>query len=57
LISGATTQVSQDATAAGRKSTAKLSEILEIERQVQERWDAEKIFEEDAPQPGSPDAK
>lgn len=54
---GPTTQVSQDATAAGRKSTAKLSEILEIECQVQERWEAEKIFEEDAPLPGTPDAE
>lgn len=40
-----------------RKSTAKLSEILEIERRVQERWQSERIFEEDAPQPGTPAAK
>ncbi|KAK7097865.1 leucine--tRNA ligase, cytoplasmic-like [Littorina saxatilis] len=40
-----------------RKSTAKLSEILEIERAVQERWQAEKTFQVDAPQPGTPAAK
>ena len=40
-----------------RKSTAKLTEILDIERQVQQRWEAEKIFEEDAPKPGTPAAK
>ena len=31
-----------------RKSTAKLSELLEIEQQVQEKWEKEKLFEEDA---------
>ncbi|XP_060064776.1 leucine--tRNA ligase, cytoplasmic-like [Ylistrum balloti] len=40
-----------------RKSTAKLDEILQIEKQVQERWNREHIFEEDAPNPNSPDAK
>lgn len=32
-----------------RKSTAKLSEILSIEKQVQEKWAQEHVFEEDAP--------
>ena len=41
----------------GRKSTAKLNEILAIERRVQELWEAEKVFEEDAPQPGTPAAE
>ncbi|XP_076467867.1 leucine--tRNA ligase, cytoplasmic-like [Babylonia areolata] len=50
------TQQQQDS-GMDRKSTAKLSEILAIERKVQERWEQEKIFEEDAPQPGSPAAK
>lgn len=40
-----------------RKSTAKLDEILEIELKVQERWQAERIFEEDAPQPGTDAAR
>lgn len=40
-----------------RKSTAKLDEIIQIEKQVQERWKTESIFEEDAPVPGSPEAK
>ena len=38
---------------ASRKGTAKLNELLDIERSVQERWEREKIFEEDAPEPGS----
>jgi leucyl-tRNA synthetase len=32
-----------------RKSTAKLTEFLEIERQVQELWAREHVFEMDAP--------
>lgn len=32
-----------------RKSTAKLDEILNIEKQVQEKWARERVFEEDAP--------
>ncbi|XP_021368908.1 leucine--tRNA ligase, cytoplasmic-like isoform X2 [Mizuhopecten yessoensis] len=40
-----------------RKSTAKLDEILQIEKCVQERWSKECIFEEDAPVPGSPEEK
>ena len=36
-----------------RKGTAKLNELLDIQREVQERWEAAKVFEEDAPQPGS----
>ena len=39
-----------------RKSTAKLDELLSIERQMQERWEKEKIFEADAPNKGSKDA-
>ncbi|XP_046369849.2 leucine--tRNA ligase, cytoplasmic-like [Haliotis rufescens] len=40
-----------------RKSTAKLSELQQIEREVQARWEKLKIFEEDAPAPGTPEAK
>ncbi|XP_041358320.1 leucine--tRNA ligase, cytoplasmic-like [Gigantopelta aegis] len=40
-----------------RKSTAKLCELLEIERQVQEKWYKERIFEEDAPPKGSKSAE
>lgn len=40
-----------------RKSTAKLDEIIQIEKRVQERWQTEHIFEVDAPEPGSPNAK
>ena len=54
--SGAVKQQQQDGVE-GRKSTAKLNEILAIERQVQERWEAEKVFQEDAPQPGTSAAK
>ena len=32
-----------------RKSTAKLTEIREIEKRVQAKWQQEKVFEEDAP--------
>ncbi|XP_005104027.1 leucine--tRNA ligase, cytoplasmic [Aplysia californica] len=39
-----------------RKSTAKLDELLSIEKQMQEKWETEKIFEVDAPKPGSKDA-
>ncbi len=42
---------------ASRKGTAKLNELLEIERKVQERWAQEKVFEEDAPKPGTPESK
>ena len=41
----------------GRKGTAKLNELLEIERRVQERWAKEKAFEVDAPEPGSEEEK
>lgn len=34
---------------AGRKGTAKLAEIQEIEAEMQARWEREKAFEEDAP--------
>lgn len=39
-----------------RKSTAKLTELLQIEQKVQKKWEEEKIFEEDAPLPGSKQA-
>ena len=42
---------------ATRKGTAKLNELLDIEQKVQERWEQEKIFEIDAPEPGSEEAK
>ena len=31
-----------------RKGTAKLNEFLEIEKQVQEQWATERVFEMDA---------
>ncbi|XP_064636547.1 leucine--tRNA ligase, cytoplasmic-like isoform X2 [Lineus longissimus] len=40
-----------------RKGTAKLNELLDIEKRVQEKWVREKIFELDAPAPGSDEAK
>lgn len=40
-----------------RKSTAKLDEMLEIEKSVQQKWKDEKIFEVDAPCPGAKDEK
>ena len=33
-----------------RKSQVKLNTLLEIEAAVQKQWEAERIFEEDAPQ-------
>lgn len=39
-----------------RKSTAKLTELLQIEQKVKKKWEEEKIFEEDAPLPGSKQA-
>ncbi|RUS86732.1 hypothetical protein EGW08_005522 [Elysia chlorotica] len=44
----------QDITAE-RKSTAKLDELLEIEKSMQQKWLDEKIFEVDAPSPGAPE--
>lgn len=41
---------------AERKSTAKLTELLQIERRVQKKWEDEKVFEEDAPLPGTKEA-
>ena len=38
---------------ASRKGTAKLNELLDIERSMQEKWEREKTFEEDAPVLGS----
>ncbi|CAG5126753.1 unnamed protein product, partial [Candidula unifasciata] len=40
-----------------RKSTAKLDELLEIEKSMQARWQQERIFEPDAPVPGSEEEK
>ncbi|KAJ8297525.1 hypothetical protein KUTeg_024056 [Tegillarca granosa] len=40
-----------------RKSTAKLTEIVNIEKQMQKKWEQDKIFEEDAPSPGTAEAK
>ena len=40
-----------------RKSTAKLDELLEIEKSMQQKWLDEKIFEVDAPCQGAPDEK
>lgn len=36
-----------------RKSTAKLDELLQIEREVQRQWEEKKLFEVDAPEPGT----
>lgn len=44
-------------TMAHRKGTAKLRELLEIERQVQQRWQEQHVFEVDAPEPGSEEAQ
>lgn len=35
-----------------RKGTAKLNELLSIEKLMQAKWDDEKLFEEDAPDDG-----
>jgi len=40
-----------------RKGTAKLTELLAIEEQAQRKWETERVFELDAAQPGSADAK
>ncbi|XP_067663552.1 leucine--tRNA ligase, cytoplasmic-like [Haliotis asinina] len=40
-----------------RKSTAKLSELQQIEKEVQAKWEKLKIFEEDAPPSGTAEAK
>jgi len=42
---------------AQRRGTAKLNELLDIERQVQENWKKDRVFEADAPAPGSDEAK
>lgn len=42
---------------AGRKGTAKLTELLGIERQMQEKWESERTFELNAAEPGSQEAK
>lgn len=40
-----------------RKGTAKLTELLQIEEQMQQKWDKEKMFEMDAPEAGTPESK
>lgn len=40
-----------------RKGTVKLNELLRIEQEMQEKWEREKVFEENAPEPGSADAR
>ncbi len=40
-----------------RKGTAKLRELLEIERNIQEKWEKEQVFSVDAPPPGSAESK
>ena len=40
-----------------RKGTAKLTELLQIEEQMQLKWDKEQMFEMDAAQPGTSEAK
>lgn len=43
--------------AAQRKGTAKLTELLAIEEQIQKKWEGERVFELDAAQPGTEEAK
>ena len=43
--------------ASGRKGTAKLNELLKMQQVAQERWQRENIFEIDAAEPGSDEAK
>ena len=38
---------------AQRKGTAKLQELLDIEKQVQKLWEDQRVFEIDAPAEGS----
>lgn len=40
-----------------RKGTAKLTELLSIEQQMQKKWEDEKVFEMNAPLPGTEEAK
>lgn len=40
-----------------RKGTFKVEFLKEIEKQVQDRWDEAKIFEEDAPEKPNPSSK
>ena len=42
---------------AQRKGTAKLTELLSIEEQMQMKWATENAFELDAAEPGSEEAK
>ena len=41
----------------GRKGTAKLNELLKMQEVAQERWQRERVFEIDAADPGSAEAK
>ena len=43
--------------ASNRKGTVKLNELRRIERLMQERWEREKVFEQDAPDMTSEDRK
>ena len=43
--------------ASGRKGTAKRNELIKIQEVAQERWQRERIFEIDAAEPGSDEAK
>lgn len=43
--------------ASKRKATGKLTELLKIEKEVQELWKNERVFEIDAPAADSPEAK
>ena len=39
--------------ATNRKGTVKLNELRRIELLMQKKWETEKIFEEDAPEPST----
>jgi leucyl-tRNA synthetase len=45
------------AVSGGRKGTVKLNELLDIEAKVQAKWEDLKVFEVNAPEPGSAEAK
>ena len=40
-----------------RKGTAKLTELLQIEEQMQKKWDTENMFEMDAAAAGTDESK
>ena len=41
----------------GRKGTAKLTEMLDIQHNIQQKWEQEKVFEVNAPPVGSKEAE